>query len=280
MTAAFPILGDAGYAAYLGPLKHRGANPTTHIADIRYPDQGAPVASVVKLMNPDGLLACNEALAWMFLNAASVQAPKNAALLALTEKKMVMVLGRKLVQKAWVNNGHVLAWASQQLDFRSIQALFAGSAADAKWLEVLRTVEGAAIAAFDETFLNIDRNTGNMLFVSHRSCVPVDHELCFAMQNWILGEIKHVAMDGDSLRTLKNAAKAGKISRTELETAYNRMVFHSQKHADALKKCTSHMVDLLERFFPNQATELTSRVLSFIATRTARQWMADRLGVV
>ena len=275
------MLGHTAYGTYLGPLSHKGgANKTTHLAEIRYPVQAAPIASVVKLMPPDGLAACNEALAWLFLRAGGFSAPTNAAILVLPEAKIVEILGRKLVPKQWVHQGKVVAWAARQLDFKSIQAVFAGTNADAKWLEVLRTVEGAAIAAFDEAFLNIDRNTGNMLFVSNSNCVPIDHELCFATQNWLAGELHHLDMDGDSLRVLRAAVLGGKVPANELHTAYNRMVFHAQKHAEALQACEAHMQTLLETLYPSQASELAPRVLSFVTERTALRWMEERLGVV
>lgn len=50
MNGAFPLLGDAAYVTYVGALAHRGANPTTHLAEVRYPVQTAPVVSVVKLL--------------------------------------------------------------------------------------------------------------------------------------------------------------------------------------------------------------------------------------
>lgn len=163
-STPFPLLGDSHYGAFVGPLSHRGgANPSTHIATVRYPVQTAPIISVVKLMPADGLRACNEALAWLFLRANGVRVARNAAILSLTEAKAVKVLGRKLVPKTLVHDKHVLAWAAQQFDYRSIQALFSGSMADERWLDMLQTVEGAAIAAFDETFLNVDRNPGNVL---------------------------------------------------------------------------------------------------------------------
>lgn len=265
---------------YVGPLNHLGANPSTHLAEVRYGSHGSPVISVVKLLPADGLKACNEALAWLFLHAAEMPCPKNAAILTLTEAKAVKVLGRKCVPHHCVHGGRVIAWAAQQLEFNSIQALFAGTQADARWLEVLRTVNGAAIAAFDEAFLNIDRNTGNVLFTSVSSCVPIDHEMAFGTQNWLTGALTHLPKNGDSLRTLKNAAASGRMPMAELGTAYNRMAFHAQRHSKALQDCRAQMEQLIAKVYPRQANELTLRVLSFITERTALAWMEDQLGVV
>lgn len=276
----FPVLGSSSYLTYVGPLTNLGANPSTHLADVRYAAHGAPVISVVKLLPADGLKACNEALAWLFLRAAGVSCPKNAAIMTLSEAKAVKVLGRKCVPHHFVQDGLVMAWAAQKLEFKSIQALFAGTQADTHWLGVLRTVNGAAIAAFDEAFLNIDRNTGNILFTSASSCVPIDHEMTFGTQNWLTGALAHLPKDGDSLRTLINATASGKMSMTELNTVYNRMAFHAQKHSQALQDCSTQMAQLISKVYPKQAKELTSRVLSFITERTALVWMEERLGVV
>lgn len=282
MTAApFPILGDSGYAAYVGPLTHKGgANPSTHIASVRYPVQVAPIVSVVKLLPADGLRACNEVLAWLFLRAAGVRVARNAALLSLTEAKAVKVLGRKLVPKTLVHDKHVLAWAAQQLDFKSIQALFSGSRASQRWLALLQTVEGAAIAAFDETFLNVDRNPGNVLYASPNAGIAIDHELCFGMQNWRSGTLSHLAMDGDSLGAVRRAVAGNTLSRTAMNTIFSAMVLHGQRHGEALRACEGHMVDFLTRIYPSEAKQLCPRVLSFVAERTAQRWMEERLGVL
>lgn len=36
MNGAFPLLGDPDYITFIGPLTHRGANATSHLAEIRY----------------------------------------------------------------------------------------------------------------------------------------------------------------------------------------------------------------------------------------------------
>ncbi len=280
LAAPFPVLGDPAYVAYIGDLSFKGgANTSTHIAEIRYPVQAAPVVSVVKLLAADGLAACNEALAWLFLRAAGIPSPRTAAILTLTEKKAVEVLGRKRVPQKWVSNGYIRAWAAEQLDFKSIQVLFAGSRAEDRWVALLQTVHGAAIAAFDEAYLNIDRNTGNILFSGESSCVPVDHELCFGLQNWLTDDLKHLNMDGDGVRQLKTAVQAKKVADVELQQAYGKIVFHAEKHAASLQACHAHISELLSRVYPNEGTVLAQRVLSFVTERTAQNWMKDRLGV-
>lgn len=280
MNGAFPLLGDPDYITYVGALSHRGANATSHLAEIRYPVQKAPIISVVKLLHPSGLAACNEAMAWLFLRAAGVPAPRNAALVTLSEAKAVKILGRRAIDPAIVHEGHVLAWAAKKLEFGSIRALFAGTKGDARWLAVLRTLEGAAIAAFDEAFLNIDRNIGNVLFIGKDACVPIDHEQAFGMQDWVNGELLHLPQDGDSLRALKAARAGGKLSLSAFNETLNRMVFHAEKHGDALQACSAHIADLLDRVYADRAEEMTGRVLSFVAARTAQQWVKERLGVL
>lgn len=280
LQAPFPVLGDAAYVTYVGDLTYRGgANSSTHIAEIRYPVQTAPVISVVKLLPADGLAACNEAMAWLFLRAAGIASPRTAAILTLSEKKAVDILGRKQVPKKWVSNGYIRAWAAQQMDFRSIQVLFAGSKSEERWIALLQTAQGAAVAAFDEAYLNIDRNTGNILFSSDSSFVPVDHEQCFGLQNWLIGDIQQLNIDGDSIRQLKTAVRGGKVCDTDLQQAYGKIVFHAEQHAASLQACQAHMSELLSRVYPSDGDLLAQRVLSFVTERTAQNWMKDRLGV-
>lgn len=280
MNGAFPLLGDAAYVTYVGPLAHRGANPTTHLAEVRYPVQTAPVVSVVKLLNPDGLCACNEAMAWLFLRAAGVPTPRHAAILTMSEAKAIKVLGKKTIHTGLVHQGFVLAWASKKLDFFSIKALFAGSAGADRWLDALRTAEGLAIAAFDEVFLNIDRHPGNVLYISKDSFVPIDHELCFGMQDWTRHDLSHHLSDGDSLRRLKQAQAGGNLARAAFEQALNRMAHHAEAHGQALAACKGQIAQLLQQVYPEHADAMSTRVLSFIAERTAQQWIKDRLGVI
>jgi hypothetical protein len=280
LNAQFPVLSDPAYVTYIGSLTFKGGtNQSTHIAEIRYPVQNAPVLSVVKLLPPDGLAACNEALAWLFLRAAGIPSPRTASLLTLTEKKIVAILGRKHVPQNLVSNGYVRAWAAEQLDFKSIQAHFAGSKSEVCWLKLLQTTQGAAIAAFDEAFFNTDRNTGNILFSGDERCIPIDHEHCFGQQNWQTEELQQSSLNGDSIRLLKNGVQTGKIRDTELQHTYGNIVFHAEKHAASLQACKGHMTELLCRVYPGNGNLLAQRVLSFVTERTTQLWMNDRLGV-
>lgn len=260
-------------------MKHRGANISTHLAEVRYPVQSAPVISVVKFMQPDGIRACNEAISWLFLRAAGISAPKQAAILVMSHAKVVQAVGRQCVPEEWVHQGHVLAWASQKLEFESIQALFAGSEADVKWLEVLRSARGAAIAAFDELFFNIDRNTGNVLFTRSGACVPVDHEMVFGQQNWLTGDLQHLPSLGDSMRFLTRARDARKLPQAEFDKMRNHIVHVAQAHEGALSACQDEISHLIAHVYPKQATELGRRVLSFVGVRAKQHWLQDRLGV-
>ena len=279
MKATFPLLGDAAYIDFIGSLGRLGANPTTHIANIRYPVQRAPVASVVKLLPPDGFLACNEAIAWLFLNAAGVQAPKHAALITLSLEKATRVFGKQKVPPGYVSQGFVLAWAAQQLHFGSIQALFAGSTADDKWLNAICTVQGAAIAAFDEAFLNLDRNCGNILHLSASAFIPIDHEMIFGLQPWHVSDLRQIAQDSDTLKRLKTGVLARRVTRMAYDETRSRMAHHARSHALALQACEIEIRALLTQVFANGSDDMARRVLSFVTARTMGEWMADRLGV-
>lgn len=280
MSTAFPILSNAAYINYVGPLQHRGVNASTHLAEIRYPVQRMPIVSVVKLMPPDAVRICNEALAWLFLRGAGVPQARHAAILTLSEKKAVAVLGRKIVYKDMVRDGHVLAWASHQMDAHSLRVLFAGTEGDRKWAKLLCTVQGAAIAAFDETFLNVDRNLGNVLYVNDNSCLPVDNEHIFGGHNWALSPLTPTVASSDTLRRLRNAQQTSQMTLNEYQAACNRMVFHAQKHRFALDSARHEMSQLVASIYPHNAIDLAQRVLSFVTERTASRWMEDRLGVV
>ncbi|MBQ0917239.1 hypothetical protein KBW71_02180 [Hydrogenophaga aromaticivorans] len=279
MTYRFPLLRDADYMGYVGPIHARGWNPSTHLAEVRYPIQRAPVVSVVKLLPPDGLAACNEAISWLFLRAAGIQAPGHAGIMVLSQAKLKKACNLK-APDGYAQDGMVLAWASQQLAFQSIQALFAGTDRDERWLKVVCTLQGAALAAFDETFLNCDRNHGNILYLGPDSCAAIDHEAIFAHHRWLDTDIPHLSLHSDTYRRLVAGQKSGKIRLQDLETTLNRMVAHAEKHAAALAVCKSSIQQLLSDVYPEKHSEMTSRVLSFIAARTAQNWMNTRLGVV
>src|SRR5256885_11690158 len=76
--SSFPVLSDHDYLNFVGAIRHRGANESTHVAEVRYPVQRAGVTSVVKLMRPDGIGLCNEAIAWLFLRAIGLPVPQHA----------------------------------------------------------------------------------------------------------------------------------------------------------------------------------------------------------
>lgn len=279
--AAFPVLNEAAYVDFLGHLRHRGANATTHLALIRYPVQAAPMASIVKYMPADGLKACNEALAWLFLRAAGVRTPPHAALLVLSEAKARRVLGRRApLPECLVSSGMVLAWASQQQPAISIRALFQGTAADDRWLKALCTFEGAAVAAFDEAFLNMDRNTGNVLYASPEQFFAIDHEQLFGLHDWVQSAPRSSTINSDSLRTLSAGAAQRRITTQQHENALSRMVAAAQRHGPALRACQGQMIDLLIQLYPARGADVAAGVLSFAAERTLEHWMSERLGVV
>lgn len=278
--SACELLDDSAYVTYVGALQHLGVNRTTHLAEIRYPTQKAPIISVVKLLHPSGLGACNEAMAWMFLRAAGVPSPAYAAIVRLSADKAFKILGKRSIPPNLVHQSQVLAWAAKKLDFYSIRGLFVGSKSDGRWLAALQTLTGAAIAAFDEAFLNIDRNPGNVLYIGKDEFIPIDHELSFGMQDWLQGELTHLPVDGDSLRILKHARSTGRIGIASFSQAMNSMAFHAERHADALANCREQFANLLQQIYPDEAQELTARVISFIAARTAQRWINERLGVM
>src|SRR2546427_4098376 len=127
-------------------------------------------------------------------------------------------------------------------------------------LDVLRTDTGAAIAAFDELFHNIDRNLGNVLFHGKGSCIPIDHEQIFAVQNWIAGEIQQLAGNGDSLRALNRAHTGKKLSTSDWTRVRDTMVACSQHHKGALGECRVQVLELLTTLFKGdrKSTRLNS----------------------
>lgn len=279
-TSGIPILGDRSYVSYVGPLSHLGANPSTHLAEIRYPVQHAPVVSVVKWMPPNGLGLCNEALAWLFLRGAGVQQTRHAAILCLTHAKAKAAAPSKGLPTALVHEGHVLAWASQKLDYSSLRVLFAGTEGDRRWAKLMTSVLGTAIVAFDEAFLATDRNNGNLLYISDEACIPVDHEHIFGLHDWTRGPLPSTSAKSDTLRRLESEHRIRRLSVLEFQEACNRIVFHAQRHQNALEATRDEMRHLLSSVFPENGARYADHVLSFAAERTARHWMEHRLGVV
>lgn len=279
MTYRFPLLGDAAYMGYTGEIRLRGTNVSSHLAEIRYPNQQKPVVSVVKFLPPDGLLACNEAIAWLFLRAAGIPCPPNAALLSLTQNRAAQAAGAATA-KRYAHQGYVLAWATQALDFKAVAALFAGTAADAEWSKMIRSTQGAAIAAFDEALLNTDRNNGNLLVAGPGRCIPIDHEGILARHAWLETDIPRSRLQSDTVRRIHGDYRKGMMSADAYRHLCSQIVVSAEAHAGALTACDSGVRDLLARVYPQQGEIYAARVLSFVVERTMQGWMNDRLGVL
>lgn len=279
-SAGIPILGDKSYVSYVGPIDHLGANHSTHLAEIKYPVQHMPVMSVVKWMPPDGLRLCNEALAWLFLRGAGVPQTKHAGVVVLTHAKVKTALGKKAITEAMVHQGHVLAWASQKLPHPALKVVFAGTEGDRRWAKLMSSVQGTAIAAFDEAFLALDRNNGNLLYISDDACIPLDHEYIFGLHDWTKSPIPSTSIKSDTLRRLEAEHKRRVLSTFEYQQACSRIVFHAQKHQFALEATRDEMQRTLTNIFPGNGEQYAGNVLSFIAERTAQHWMEERLGVM
>lgn len=276
----FPILGDEGYAGYLAPLTHTGSNPTTHVAEVRYPVQHAPVASVVKLLHPSRPNLCNEGLAWLFLRGAGVAQPPKAAILVLSETKAVDAVAPKKLIKPYVTKKRVLAWASERLNHRSIAALFSGTKGDRKWAKLMCTVEGSAIAAFDEAFYNIDRNNGNLLFVDDHSCMAIDNETLFGLHDWTAGPIPATTLESHTLREIKACHSRKVISTLEMAKIYNQIAHHAEAHSNVLAAVQQDMTHLIKQLYGKKSDVMAGHVLSFLTARTAQNWMNQRVGVM
>ncbi len=279
MTYRFPLLGDSAYMGYAGEIRLKGANTSSHLAEIRYPFQQKPLISVVKLLPADGLLAANEAVAWLFLRAAGVPCAPNAALLTMSQSRASQVVDSAVV-KRYANQGHVLAWASQAIDFRAINAMFAGTAADAEWLRAIKTAQGSAIAAFDEALLNTDRNNGNILISGPRRCAPIDHEAVFGRHLWLETDIPRSNLQSDTLRRINGEYRKGVMSAEDHRRLCSQIVVSAEGHARALSECDASIRQLLARLYPEHGGTYAERVLSFIVERTMEGWMNDRVGVL
>lgn len=276
----FPILGDDSYTGFIAPLSQLGVNPTTHVAEVRYPVQHAPVASVVKLLPPHGPHIGNEGLAWLFLRGAGVPQPPKVAVLVLSERKAAEVLSSTKLVKPYANGKRVLAWASERLNHRSISAIFTGTKGDRKWARLMSTLEGTAIAAFDEAFYNLDRNNGNVLYVNDESCIPIDHEMLFGMHDWTASPIPSTALESHTLREIRACHKRRHLSTSQLASVYNHIAHHAEKHSHVLATVRNDMGQLLSQLYGSRSASMVEHVLSFLAARTAQDWMNQRLGVL
>lgn len=279
-NAAFPVLGDTSYVGYVGPMSYLGRNLSTHLAEIRYPVQQKPVISVVKWMSPSGVGICNEALAWLFLRGAGVRQSTHAGILCLTATRVKLVNPKSPHLKSVVHNGRVLGWSSQYLDFQALKVVFAGTEGDRKWAKAMTSLQGAAIAAFDEAFLAADRNAGNLLYISDEDCIPIDHEQLFGMHDWTSSLIPPSSLKSETMRRLENEHRSRHLSDDRYAEGLNRIVFHAQKHRYALQATQDEMTELILRVFPESGMRYAERVLLFVTERTAARWMENRLGVV
>lgn len=271
-----PVMGGDAYVDTVGPLELRGANPSTHLANVRYPGQPRPQLSVVKLVPPRE--ACNEGLAHTFLQAAGVPAPRTAALLLLPAPLAVQAVGLAAAQH-YVHGNLALAWAAELLPHRSLRALFKGRSADDEWLRLLTTAAGAQLAAFDEAFGNIDRNTGNVLFAARNECWAIDHGQLFHMHDWMLG-VPPDAGHSDPVRTLHRAQRGGRLAAAAYEQACARLVAAADRHRDAFVACRRAMCAVITSVYGYDGEKGANHVLRHVARRTMRGWMATRIGML
>lgn len=281
---AFPVLASQAYVTFVGPLLHRGANPTAHIAEVRYPVQHAPVLSAVKFMPADGRAACNEAISWLLLRSAGVTVPQHAALVLLTDARARSTLrrldSRLQLLPHLVHAKRVVAWCAQMQASHSLRVLFAGLERDHRFVRALCTTQGAALAALDEALYQLDRNHGNLLYDGPTRLVAIDHEQALANHPWHLSAPPHPQPLCATVESLFTAHQSLQISTDQFQTALRGIADAAKGHAPALQACREQLEALVKRLYGDPDGAISSRVLSFIMRRTAAHWMHDRLGVL
>jgi hypothetical protein len=145
------------YERYNGPIGLRGANQTTHTAEVRFPD-GAALA-VVKAFPVGEKGWLNEAVAWTVGRALGIPVPPKAMLLAVAPSELAAATDPELAiaHRHWAASGPIVMWCASRLDVKPPQNVWRMN-----WeAAVIKGASGQRLAAFDGWFGNCDRIAEN-----------------------------------------------------------------------------------------------------------------------
>lgn len=275
-SATIPVLEESAYKRFAAPVRAKGWNASTHVAELDL-GTGMPENACVKLLYHDTWPAlANEAIGHILARAVGLPGPERAGILVMDAAVWQRNLGAIYPSDA-PREGLVPAWCASLQDSLADAAWIALSE-DAQIAALLRSDGGKHVAAFDFWLQNVDRNPFNVLRLPRGKWAVIDHELLF---NGVLGDWRrgHIDCEPDCYLWSKARAllRAGRITQREFRLIVSAMVEFAQRHrraADESHPEISRIVSLIE------GTEAASNVLIFIVDRSFAYWMTRHTGLL
>lgn len=111
------------YGRYNGSIDKRGANSTTHTAEVRFP--GKPGLAVVKAFALNDHGWANEAIAWALGQCLGVVMPPQAMMLLVAPGELASEKDLELVSahNLW-GTGSIVLWCASRLDVKNPQGVW------------------------------------------------------------------------------------------------------------------------------------------------------------
>ncbi len=263
------------YIRYNGPIGSRGANQTTHTAEVRFP--GAPGLAVVKAFPFSDKGWINEALAWALGMELDVGVPPAAMLLAASSDDLAGATEPELVlaRNQWGSAGPIILWCASRLEIKSPQHVW-----PIAWERVVMSKPfGRRLAAFDAWLGNCDRIAQNAPYWTTKGrLAAIDHERLAFNQDWLRGHPIHIDKSGGVIthlmKEIREAINKKKIKTTDAKALIAELVQMSEEHSSALDAVRASSEQLVSMNFGTPAAD---RLHTFLLERASSEFINERL---
>lgn len=262
------------YVRYNGSIDKRGANPTTHTAEVRFP--GKPALAVVKAFSLNNHGWANEAIAWALGNCLGVVMPPQGMLLLVAPGELADEKDPELVSahNQW-GTGAIVLWCASRLDIKNPQNVWS-----VRWERVVMSKPyGRRLAAFDAWLGNCDRIAQNAPYWSNKGMVAaIDHERLAFAQDWRVGVPIHMdrldVHQTHLMKVIREAIAAKKIKAADLNDLVAELGVMSSAHEGSLTAIRAEATKLVGDNFGAAAA---GHLLTFLADRATTAFINERL---
>lgn len=268
-----PVLDRSHYVRSVRQPASPGWNPTTHLARLHHPD-GGTINAWIKIDSTLKPYLGNEVIGWLLSRALEIPCPVHAAILVEDVSWFKERLGDRYPADNFLPQyGEVIAWCVADMGAGPIRSVAPFD--DWNLLALLRSDEGAQIAAFDHWLGNEDRNNGNVLRLPRGRYGVIDHGLLFCYEDW---RKKHLRPGCSSLLIAKAAqfVREKRLTLKEYRHLQSAMVEFGHSH----HRIAGMSHPDIDANISSIVDSIAARnVLSCIAERCGHRWIADQLGL-
>lgn len=273
------MLGSSSYRGELGPISESGRE-YTHLATLSVASGEAPVRAYVKVY-PSGYQSgavarglINELVGYFCAERGGLSVPPRAGLIELE-------VGNLSSPPLWLAQAPAaIGWWTEDAGHQSIKAsldldaLPDGSATKRRALGaardfLLRHEDAPAVIAFDDLVANVDRNLGNLLS-SPGKLTLIDHGRALTGPVWVKSDLVPGQTYQNVVRSFLNPESDSLPYKSRVMAEYTSIV----------SQVSPAMADLKTWLDGLLAPDEANAVHSFLVARTARQSIAQRVGVV